>query len=178
MTLSPASVRNVMPGSRTARAHLCAPHLRGPAADRNRAALFRRCPDADRGSNRERPAERSKAKSRAAGKRWEGVLNEGVRPALRPEPIRPALCSAPNRTPGSSISNSCVCEPERALVVLVAEDGQVENCILSLPRGSADVRSDRGVELPERAYARQDADGIKVDLERTLGSCARRDRSS
>ncbi len=40
-------------------------------------------------------------------------------------------------------------EPERALVVLVAEDGQVENRIISVPARTADVGAHRGVELPQ-----------------------------
>ncbi len=48
-------------------------------------------------------------------------------------------------------------EPERALVVLVAEDGQVENRVFALPRGSADVGADRGVEFSQRAHPRPDA---------------------
>ena len=45
-------------------------------------------------------------------------------------------------------------EPERALVVLVAEDGQVENRIIDLPAGLADLGADRGRQLPQRAHPR------------------------
>ena len=50
-------------------------------------------------------------------------------------------------------------EPERALVVLVAEDGQVENRIVDVPIGPADLGADRGRELPQRACARPHARG-------------------
>jgi len=46
-------------------------------------------------------------------------------------------------------------EPERALVVMVAEDGQVENRVLPVP-GAADLVAGRGRQLPECAPARQD----------------------
>ena len=55
MTLSPASVRNVMADLEHAGLRLCAAHLGRPAADRAGPALLRRCADADRRSHRERP---------------------------------------------------------------------------------------------------------------------------
>ena len=48
-------------------------------------------------------------------------------------------------------------EPERALVVLLAEDGQVENRIIDIPVGLADLGADRSCELPQRACARAHA---------------------
>ena len=48
-------------------------------------------------------------------------------------------------------------EPERALVVLVGEDGQVENRVVNLPTRAADLGADRGRQLSQRAHPRQDA---------------------
>ena len=50
-------------------------------------------------------------------------------------------------------------EPERALVVMVAEDGQVENRILHVPARAADLVADRGVEFSQFPHPRQDAGG-------------------
>ena len=47
-------------------------------------------------------------------------------------------------------------EPEKALVVLVAEDGQVENRVLTLPSGRSVLGADRSVEFPECADSRTD----------------------
>ena len=59
-------------------------------------------------------------------------------------------------------------EPERALVVLVAEDGQVENRVLNIPVGLAGLGADRSVKLFERAYSRQDAGRGAAELEHVL----------
>ncbi len=48
-------------------------------------------------------------------------------------------------------------EPERALVVLVAEDGQVENRVLNVPAGLPTSALDRGGQFPQCPYPRQDA---------------------
>ena len=48
-------------------------------------------------------------------------------------------------------------EPERALVVLVGEDGQVENRIVAVAARPADLGADRGRQLPQCAHPRQDA---------------------
>ena len=47
-------------------------------------------------------------------------------------------------------------EPERALVVLVAEDGQVENRVLDAAARLADLGADRGDQLPQCAHPRPD----------------------
>ena len=48
-------------------------------------------------------------------------------------------------------------EPERALVVLVGEDGQVENRVLDASAGRAVVRADRSQQLPQLADSWTDA---------------------
>ena len=66
-------------------------------------------------------------------------------------------------------------EPERALVVLVAEDGQVENRILSLPRGlptSALIEASNFLNAHMRGKTLTES---KVDLERTLEAARRID---
>ena len=45
-------------------------------------------------------------------------------------------------------------EPERALVVLVGEDGQVENRVVNRAGRAADLGADRGREFPQRAHPR------------------------
>ena len=57
-------------------------------------------------------------------------------------------------------------EPERALAVLVAEDGQVENRVLNVPAGSADLGADRG----RRIFS------IRASAARRWPSCAPRSR--
>ena len=60
-------------------------------------------------------------------------------------------------------------EPERALGVLVAEDGQVENRILNMPAGLPTLGADRGDELSQCAHPRQDAwPRCSAELERAL----------
>ena len=48
-------------------------------------------------------------------------------------------------------------EPERALVVLVAEDGQVENRVLNVPAGLPTSALIEAGEFPQRPHPRQDA---------------------
>src|ERR1019366_196673 len=98
-------------GPRAARPDLRPAYLGRPAADRTRPALLRRCADADRRSDRERPPlDRSPGgghrQRQVAGNRADRSFAEFVR-----------------------------LEPERALAVLVAEDGQVENRVLNVPAG-------------------------------------------
>ena len=85
--LSPASVRNVMTDLEQLGLDLRAAHLGRPAADRTGAALLRRCADADRRPQRERPP-----RHRGAGRGRRQVGREraerGVRPAVGPDPRR------------------------------------------------------------------------------------------
>ena len=89
MTLSPASVRNVMSGSRAARPHLCAAHLGRAAADRARPAFLRRRADAGRRSDRAR-SQRDRGPGRRLGSGQVGRdgADRGVRAALRAHPRR------------------------------------------------------------------------------------------
>ena len=48
-------------------------------------------------------------------------------------------------------------EPERALVVMVGEDGQVENRVVDLPLGLPTSALTEAGQLPQRAHPRQDA---------------------
>ena len=57
-------------------------------------------------------------------------------------------------------------EPTRALVVLVSEDGSVENRLVDLPPGLPPSGADRGRELPQRPHPRPHA---RRDQERDRG---------
>jgi len=62
-------------------------------------------------------------------------------------------------------------------VVLVAEDGQVENRVLNLPIGLPASGADRGVELPQRPCPRQDPRGGEGGARSGARSRPRRARS-
>ncbi len=131
--LSPASVRNVMSDLEQLRAGLRAAHLRRPAPQRVGAALLRRRAHGDWRSRRGRPA-RHRGQGRVAGRSMEAVPSEAS-----------GMLSGLTRTAGvvlTAKSNARFkhiefvrLEPERALVVLVAEDGQIENRIVAIPPG-------------------------------------------
>ena len=87
MTLSPASVRNVMSDLEQLGLDLCAAYLGRAAADRTRAALLRRCADADR---RLTESDRRSIEAQVAGRpasRSEAVLTEASQAALRADPL-------------------------------------------------------------------------------------------
>ena len=85
--LSPASVRNVMAGSRAARPDLRAAYLGGPAADRTRLAVLRRRPDAGRRSHRSGAAvDPDPACLRRPGAIGRGRARRGADAAVRPDP--------------------------------------------------------------------------------------------
>ena len=66
----------------------------------------------------------------------DAVLNEASGIALRAWTRAPPVsCLPANRTRGLKHIEFVRLEPERALVVLVSEDGQVENRVLTLPSG-------------------------------------------
>ena len=48
-------------------------------------------------------------------------------------------------------------EPGKALVVLVGEDQEVENRVITLPPGLTAVEPDRGRQLSQRPHPRPDA---------------------
>ena len=123
MPLSPASVRNVMSDLEAARPDLRAAHLGRAAADRIRPALLRRC--ADGGRRPHRPERASIESQVAAVGRAQSVEARARR--------GDAALSGLTRGAGvvlTAKSNSRLkhiefvrLEPERALVVLVGEDG-------------------------------------------------------
>ena len=59
-------------------------------------------------------------------------------------------------------------EPERALVVLVAEDGSGREPYSQCSGGLADVVADRGGKLSQRPCARQDHVGTQTELEKAM----------
>jgi heat-inducible transcriptional repressor len=133
MTLSPASIRNVMQDLE----HLgliYAPHTsagRLPTELGLRFFVDALMQVGDLGEDERRAIE---AQVAAAGKSMEGVLNEAS-----------GLLSGLTRAAGVVLTAKANVrmkhiefvrlEPERALVVLVAEDGQVENRVMNLPPG-------------------------------------------
>ena len=65
-------------------------------------------------------------------------------------------------------------DPARALVVLVSDDGSVENRLLDLPAGSAGQRLAGSLELPQRPSSRADARRLaRGDRGRSSGDEAR-----
>ena len=71
----------------------------------------------------------------AAGNVDGGRAHRGVRPAVGSHPRRRRRADGEIQRAASSISSSCGSSPSAALVVLVAEDGQVENRVLNMPVG-------------------------------------------
>ena len=154
--------RDDRPGA--ARPDLFAAHLGRPAADRARPALLRRCADADRRHQRERPP-RDRGAGRGRRPSVESVLDEAS-----------GLLSGLTRTAGvvlAAKSNVRLkhiefvrLEPERALVVLVSDDGQVENRVVTLPVGlpsSALIEATNFLNARVRGKTLAEA---KVELER------------
>ena len=136
MTLSPASVRNVMADLEQLGLRLRAAHLGRAAADRARAALLRRRADAGRRRHRATTAQAIEAQVAAAGTQVGGRgADRGLRHAVRADARAPAWCWRRNQNTRLKHIEFVRLEPERALVVLVAEDGQVENRIVDLPPG-------------------------------------------
>jgi heat-inducible transcriptional repressor len=166
MTLSPASVRNVMQDLEQL-GLIYAPHTsagRLPTEIGLRFFVDSLMPIGDLTEGDRRAIEGQVA---AAGKSVEGLLNEAS-----------GLLSGLTHSAGVVLSTKSDprlkhiefvrLEPERALVVLVAEDGQVENRILSLVRGlptSALVEASNFLNAHMRGKTLSEA---KVDLERTL----------
>ncbi len=69
-------------------------------------------------------------------------------------------------------------EPEKALVVLVGEDGQVENRVLTLPLGRAVLGADRGHQFPQCADPGPDARGSAARTRNRADAKPRRARSA
>ena len=137
MTLSPASVRNVMPDLE----HLglvYAPHTSaGRLPTETRPALLRRCADADRRSDRARTASTIEAQVARLG---HGAVarhraDRSLGAAVRPHRVRAGVVLDREVERAPEAHRVRAARAERALVVLVAEDGQVENRVLNLPAG-------------------------------------------
>jgi heat-inducible transcriptional repressor len=166
MTLSPASVRNVMQDLEQL-GLIYAPHTsagRLPTETGLRFFVDALMQIGDLTENDRRAIEGQVA---AAGKSVEGMLNEAS-----------GLLSGLTHSAGVVLSTKSDprlkhiefvrLEPERALVVLVAEDGQVENRILSLARGlptSALIEASNFLNAHMRGKTLSEA---KIDLERAL----------
>ena len=69
-------------------------------------------------------------------------------------------------------------EPERALVILVSEDGQVENRIITVPAGLPASTLTEAVKLPERACTRPHIGGGQNGARAGARSRARRNSIS
>jgi heat-inducible transcriptional repressor len=168
MTLSPASVRNVMQDLEQL-GLIYAPHTSAGRLPTEIGLRFFVDSLMQIGDLTEGDRRAIEGQVAAAGKSVEGLLNEAS-----------GLLSGLTHSAGVVLSTKSDprlkhiefvrLEPERALVVLVAEDGQVENRILSLMRGlptSALVEASNFLNAHMRGKTLSEA---KVDLERTLES--------
>ena len=166
MTLSPASVRNVMQDLEQL-GLIYAPHTSAGRLPTETGLRFFVDALMQIGDLTESDRRAIEGQVAAAGKSVEGVLNEAS-----------GLLSGLSHSAGVVLSTKSDprlkhiefvrLEPERALVVLVAEDGQVENRILSLPRGlptSALIEASNFLNAHMRGKTLTES---KVDLERTL----------
>src|SRR5712691_12578398 len=133
MTLSPASVRNVMQDLEEI-GLIYAPHISAGRLPTELGLRFFVDALMEIGDIGESDRREMEAKVAAAGKSMEAVLNEAS-----------GMLSGLTRAAGvvlAAKSNLRLkhiefvrLEPERALVILVADDGQVENRIISVPAG-------------------------------------------
>jgi heat-inducible transcriptional repressor len=166
MTLSPASVRNVMQDLEQL-GLIYAPHTSAGRLPTETGLRFFVDALMQIGDLTESDRRAIEGQVAASGKSVEGMLNEAS-----------GLLSGLTHSAGVVLSTKSDArlkhiefvrlEPERALVVLVAEDGQVENRILSLGRGlptSALVEASNFLNAHMRGKTLSEA---KVDLERTL----------
>ena len=145
-------------GPRGAGPDLRAAYQRRPPADRTRPALLRRRDARDRrrlgrGAGQDRGAD--------AGGRRGPHARDGARRSLEPPVRRLARAPASSLTSKSNARLKHIefvrLDPARALVVLVSEDGSVENRLLDLPPGLPAGALIGGRQLPQRPHPRQDA---------------------
>jgi heat-inducible transcriptional repressor len=166
MTLSPASVRNVMQDLEQL-GLIYAPHTSAGRLPTQTGLRFFVDALMQIGDLTESDRRAIEGQVAAAGKSVEGVLNEAS-----------GLLSGLTHSAGIVLSTKSDArlkhiefvrlEPDRALVVLVAEDGQVENRILALPRGlpsSALIEASNFLNAHMRGKTLSEA---RADLERTL----------
>ena len=140
-------------GPRAARPGLCAAHLGRAAADRARAALLRRCADGDRRPLARTTAATWRRRSPPHGKSLDAVLSEASGMLSGLTHAAGVVMTAKANVRLKHIEFVRL-EPERALVVLVAEDGQVENRIIDVPIGLPTSALTEAGEFPQRACPR------------------------
>ena len=121
-------------------------------------------------------SERRQIESRGRGRRTLGRerADRGYRPVVRPDrDHRPAWCSPRKSTTCRPKNIEFVrLEPERALVVLVGEDGQVENRVVNLPivlPTSALVEAGNFLTRASAANSRRGADRPGAGSSRSAG---------
>jgi heat-inducible transcriptional repressor len=168
MTLSPASVRNVMSDLEQL-GLIYAPHTSAGRLPTERGLRFFVDALMQIGDLREEDREAIEVQVAAAGqtKSVESVLTEAS--SLLSGLTRAAGVVLTAKTnPRLKHIEFVRLEPERALVVLVAEDGQVENRVLSLPLGlPTSALTEAGNFLNARIRGKTLADA-KIELERAL----------
>ena len=168
MTLSPASVRNVMSDLEQLGLDLRAAHLGRPAADRARPALLRRRSDGDRRPHRGRtPRDRGAGRRRRRREIDGSVLNEasgmlsGLTRARRRRACREVEAPAQAHRFRAARAGA-------ALVVLVAEDGQVENRIIDLPAGLPPSALTEATNFLNARIRGRTLDEASAEIERAL----------
>ena len=144
-------------GSGTGRPGLCAAYFGGPAADREGAALLRRCADADRRSHRKRSQRHRGAGRRLRpGKIGRDGADRSLRAAVRPHPRRR------RRADGEIQRAAQACRVRAARAGTGFGRAGRRGRPGREPRaqragGLADLGADRGLEFPQRPYPRHDA---------------------
>src|SRR6516164_2742468 len=133
MTLSPASVRNVMSDLEQA-GLVYAPHTSAGRLPTERGLRFFVDALMQIGDLTDRDRAAIEGKVAAAGKSVENVLNEASGMLSGLTHAAGVVLTAKSNVRLKHIEFVRL-EPERALVVLVAEDGQVENRVLNVPAG-------------------------------------------
>jgi heat-inducible transcriptional repressor len=166
MPLSPASVRNVMQDLEEL-GLIYAPHTSAGRLPTERGLRFFVDALMQVGDLSERDREAIEGKVAAAGKSVENVLNEASGMLSGLTHAAGVVLTAKSNVRLKHIEFVRL-EPERALVVLVAEDGQVENRVLNLPLGlPSSALTEASNFLNARIRGRTLADA-KSDIEKAL----------
>ncbi len=166
MTLSPASVRNVMSDLEQL-GLIYAPHTSAGRLPTELGLRFFVDALLEIGDLPETERRAIEAQVAAAGKSVDAVLNEASGMLSGLTRAAGVVLSAKSNVRLKHIEFVRL-EPERALVVLVAEDGQVENRVLNLPLGlptSALIEASNFLNARIRGRTLAEA---RADLERTL----------
>ena len=167
--LSPASVRNVMSDLEQL-GLIYAPHTSAGRLPTETGLRFFVDALMEIGDLGEADRREMEAKVAAAGKSMEAVLNEASGMLSGLTRAAGVVLTAKSNVRLKHIEFVRL-EPERALVVLVADDGQVENRIISVPAGLPASSLTEAVELPQRrmsAAARWPE--AKAELEKALAA--------